>query len=221
MSSVAFHISGKLIRPTVNELTGWVRSATSTSLSPIYTSTATTARVYEQVFLSGTDPRPQTEDWTNFITSFVPSDVLRFKMSASAVKKGSTWESPICRAFVSANDVDVPYSATLYGDGVNTGFDWVNYATAGDYHYYSAETPHWIPISDIVPSGYTGVVSAAVSVYNPFFGGTRAQWQSGGCSALPEGDMLCGAVQFEVGNFVDIPQYSTGSAQSAYLVNNV
>lgn len=47
-----------------------------------YSSTASTAVCYEQIFLEEPDPLPETEDWTNFITSFDPTLYDAFGMTA-------------------------------------------------------------------------------------------------------------------------------------------
>lgn len=47
-----------------------------------YSSTASTAVCYEQVFTETPDPKPKTEDWFNFITGFDPGNYSAFGMSA-------------------------------------------------------------------------------------------------------------------------------------------
>lgn len=47
-----------------------------------YSSTASTATCYEQIFVEEPDPVPETEDWTNFITSFDPTQYDAFGMTA-------------------------------------------------------------------------------------------------------------------------------------------
>lgn len=47
-----------------------------------YSSTASTAVCYEQVFTETPDPRPATEDWFNFITGFNAGDYSAFGMTA-------------------------------------------------------------------------------------------------------------------------------------------
>ena len=47
-----------------------------------YSSTASTATCYEQIFVEESDPAPETEDWTNFITSFDPTQYDAFGMTA-------------------------------------------------------------------------------------------------------------------------------------------
>lgn len=47
-----------------------------------YSSTASTATCYEQIFVEKPDPVPETEDWTNFITSFDPTQYDAFAMTA-------------------------------------------------------------------------------------------------------------------------------------------
>ena len=47
-----------------------------------YSSTASTAVCYEQVFTETPDPKPKTEDWFNFITGFDAGNYSAFGMSA-------------------------------------------------------------------------------------------------------------------------------------------
>ena len=177
--------------------------------SEVFVSTSTDSCCYEQNFTESVDPKPQTEDWTNFITSFVPAKVSAFKMSASAVHYSgyrpvpyTADDSPICRAVISADPVNTTSrTMTIPVDGINTGFSWHQYSSSGTMIYLSAELGHWEPISRICgsASSSTEPMSAAVSVYNRFFGGTREQWESGGCSscsALSPRNKFFGAVQF-------------------------
>lgn len=177
--------------------------------SNVFVSTSTDSCCYEQNFLETVDPQPKTEDWTNFITSFIPSTVSAFKMSASAVHYSgyrpvpyTADDSPICRAVVSADPVDTTSrTMTIPVDGINNGFIWHQYSSSGTMVYLSAELGHWEPISRICGSASSSnePMSAAVSVYNRFFGGSREQWESGGCSsctALSPRNKFFGAVQF-------------------------
>lgn len=177
--------------------------------SNVFVSTSTDSCCYEQNFLETVDPQPQTEDWTNFITSFIPSTVSAFKMSASAVHYSgyrpvpyTADDSPICRAVVSADPVDTTSrTMTIPVDGINANFIWHQYSSSGTMICLSAELGHWEPISRICGSASSSnePMSAAVSVYNRFFGGSREQWESGGCSscsALSPKNKLFGAIQF-------------------------
>lgn len=199
--SSAFHINGKWLRASIPS---YVTSQTS----QVFVGSRNSV-VYEQIFLDGRDPNPETEDWFSFITGFNPSHVSAFKMSASATSVGAHGSiSPICRATLPIDAVDprdwyiqpgltIPRSAMLYADGVNNGFEWTQFSSVDTLSMYSAETTGWVDIHAICGNASTSNIemSAAVSVYNPFFGGTRAQWETGGPS-MPFSASFCGAVQF-------------------------
>lgn len=199
--SSAFHINGKWLRASVP-------SHVTSQTSQVFVGSRNSV-VYEQIFLDGTDPRPETEDWFSFITGFNPSQVSAFKMSASATASlGKSSISPICRATLPITAVDprdwsvqpgltIPRSAMLYTDGINDGFVWNQYSSDGTVGLYSAETTGWMDIHAICGNASTSSInmSAAVAVYNPFFNGTREEWQTGGPS-MPPSASFCGAVQF-------------------------
>lgn len=175
--------------------------------SPIYSSTATTARVWEQIFTQQSDPRPHTPDWTNEITSFDASDWQYFRVSASGHRDLTAngmegVSTPLVRAYST-----LPYnsySATLPVDGINFNWDYKTGRVYGNIpetfsgKYPSAED-QWAPISSIIGSA-TGPLHACVATYLMTFGGWKADSanNTGNPSwlKLPNGSEFSGAIQF-------------------------
>lgn len=206
-------LSSSVGTSTIVTSTGQVAYTTET-----YSSTSPSARVYEQIFTQQADPRPMTEDWTNFICQFDPTQYDEFSARCEAViyspDSGSSI-SPLVRAFYPPSSTGL--SARLPVDGLNTGFDW-------GYKYYDystntldliASTNKWYPMSAIVGSA-TEPMLAAVCAYNPLFGTTRSQWASGLCSALPTNCKFSGTISFRKA-MIDT---SNSTASSTSIVYN-
>ena len=109
-----------------------------------YSSTASTAVCYEQIFLEEPDPRPATEDWFNFITAFDPTQYDAFGMTAfvTAVQPHEQWwgsarlpSNMQFRSVIStASAQDAGASATIPMDGIGKT-PWTIYSTG------TSETP--------------------------------------------------------------------------------
>ena len=221
--------NGSAVNPNTTSL---VTSGTSTytytsegyQYSPIYSSTATTARIWEQIFTQEPDPMPHTPDWTNEITSFNTQDWQYFRVSASGHRDKTAsgmggLANPIIRAYNTLPDNS--YSATLPVDGVSYsgGFRW-DYS-AGSMHsgnssqVFSGKYPtganEWAPISEIIGTD-TGTLHACIATYAYSFGGldgtVPVDTGNPAWIKLPEGCGLSGAIQFA--NKVEGTAESTG-----------
>lgn len=208
--STVYTIDGNAFRIGTTSLvkSSWTETSTSTSTavtgmlvsySPVYGAPMATARCYEQIFAYTTDPKPQTEDWFNAVTSFEAITgsfefdnssypYMSYKATASVLTTASLYDyeipTPKFRGVMAWNN---NYSATIPTDGF-TSVSWT-----GGTQQMSATAEG--PISALVGNN-SGTYTAAVAVYNPIFGTNRTDWEEGRCLSLPNGCRLYGAYQF-------------------------
>lgn len=216
--STAYTIGGNAFRVvyTATAISSWEYTASSTSIetaitgvstwsSQVFKSTAATAHCYEQVFTQESDPNPETEDWFNTVTNItLNSDIYQpycnssfsfngveynsteFKASAFATGYVGGSQAPTPKFRLVTNYID-KYSARMPVDGY-TELRWEGGTD-------QSATGEWASIS--VVAGHGNAAGAfSVAVYNPMFGGTRAEWAAGQLTSLGGRGAFSGAVQF-------------------------
>lgn len=201
------------------------QSSTSTSTepvwyySPVYSSTATTARCYEQIFLEETDPAPFTPDCTNFITSVNVGewDEVCFSGFGYTTNEYGYMTAPLFRAYLAPSSYS-ELSAYVMRDGYPVNWYNSRYDPIKSSWLCSASST-WIPMTSIVGSGDapcelpmpllpTGTMLVSFAVHPAFYSadypsspessrGLYKLWQRGGLKELPDPrDMLSGMCQF-------------------------
>ena len=140
--------------------------------SQVYSSTAGTAQCFEQVFTQTPDPHPETEDWTNVVCEFHPSQWDEFSANVQLrTHYPRYYNNPLFRAC--AGRVDYYLSARFPVDGVSAQLDvYSKSVEGGTGELCSAKTSGWMPLSSIVGTGtYNDSLSACVAVSNAEFSG--------------------------------------------------